>query len=67
VDLNEASENDALFVAFKSLDQDRDGNLTREEFAAYKGAKSLAPAHALQTDSRERATIGRAFHYRVGD
>jgi Ca2+-binding EF-hand superfamily protein len=36
VSLNEAAENDALFVAFKSLDSNRDGLLSREEFAAYK-------------------------------
>jgi Ca2+-binding EF-hand superfamily protein len=36
VSLNEASENDALFVAFKSLDSNKDGLLSREEFAAYK-------------------------------
>ena len=36
VSLNEAAENDALFVAFKSLDSNKDGLLSREEFAAYK-------------------------------
>jgi Ca2+-binding EF-hand superfamily protein len=36
ISVHEASSNDALFVAFKSLDKDRDGLLTREEFAAYK-------------------------------
>lgn len=36
ISVHEASANDALFVAFKNLDKDRDGNLTREEFAAYK-------------------------------
>jgi Ca2+-binding EF-hand superfamily protein len=36
VSLNEAADNDALFVAFKSLDADKDGLLSREEFAAYK-------------------------------
>jgi Ca2+-binding EF-hand superfamily protein len=36
ISVHEASSNDALFVAFKNLDKDRDGNLTREEFAAYK-------------------------------
>jgi Ca2+-binding EF-hand superfamily protein len=36
ISLSEASENDALFVAFKSLDTDKDGSLTREEFAKYK-------------------------------
>jgi Ca2+-binding EF-hand superfamily protein len=37
ISLNEAAENDDLFVAFKSLDKDKDGMLTREEFAAFKG------------------------------
>ncbi|HEX6007971.1 MAG TPA: EF-hand domain-containing protein [Burkholderiales bacterium] len=37
VSLNEAADNDALFVAFKSLDTNKDGMLSREEFAAYKG------------------------------
>jgi Ca2+-binding EF-hand superfamily protein len=37
ISLNEAAENDDLFVAFKSLDTDKDGMLTREEFAAFKG------------------------------
>lgn len=36
ISLNEASANDALFVAFKSLDTNKDGELTREEFAKYK-------------------------------
>ena len=36
ISLNEAADNDALFVAFKSLDVDKDGMLSREEFAAYK-------------------------------
>lgn len=36
ISLNEASSDDALFVAFKSLDTDKDGELTREEFAKYK-------------------------------
>ena len=36
VSLNEAADNDALFVAFKSLDSNKDGLLSREEFAAYK-------------------------------
>jgi len=36
ISLNEASTNDALFVAFKQLDTDKDGELTREEFAKYK-------------------------------
>ena len=37
VSVHEASANDALFVAFKNLDGDRDGELTREEFARYEG------------------------------
>lgn len=36
ISLNEASSNDALFVAFKNLDANKDGELTREEFAKYK-------------------------------
>lgn len=36
ISVAEASSHDALFVAFKDLDKDRDGNLTREEFAAFK-------------------------------
>ena len=39
VSLNEARENDELFVAFKSLDKDKDGTLTKEEFAAYRAAR----------------------------
>jgi Ca2+-binding EF-hand superfamily protein len=37
VSLNEASANDALFVAFKQLDTNRDGLLSKAEFAAWKG------------------------------
>lgn len=36
ISLSEASNNDALFVAFKTLDTNKDGELTREEFAKYK-------------------------------
>lgn len=36
ISLSEASNDDALFVAFKGLDTDKDGELTREEFAKYK-------------------------------
>jgi len=36
ISLNEASTNDALFVAFKQLDTDKNGELTREEYAKYK-------------------------------
>jgi Ca2+-binding EF-hand superfamily protein len=39
VSINEATENDALFVAFKNLDKDKDGNLTKEEFAGYRAAR----------------------------
>lgn len=37
VSVNEATVNDALFVAFKDLDTNKDGELTKEEFARYKG------------------------------
>jgi Ca2+-binding EF-hand superfamily protein len=36
ISLNEASTDDALFVAFKNLDSNKDGDLTREEFSKYK-------------------------------
>ena len=36
ISLNEASTDDTLFVAFKKLDTNKDGELTREEFAQYK-------------------------------
>jgi Ca2+-binding EF-hand superfamily protein len=36
ISLNEASTDDALFVAFKQLDTNKDGELTREEFAKHK-------------------------------
>lgn len=36
ISLNEASTDDALFTAFKQLDTNKDGELTREEFAKYK-------------------------------
>jgi Ca2+-binding EF-hand superfamily protein len=42
VSLNEAADNDALFVAFKSLDTNKDGTLSREEFAAYQRDKPSA-------------------------
>ena len=42
VSLNEAAENDALFVAFKGLDANKDGVLSREEFAAYQKDKPSA-------------------------
>ena len=42
VSLNEAADNDALFVAFKSLDTNKDGVLSREEFAAYQRDKPTA-------------------------
>lgn len=38
VGLNEATEHDGVFVAFKKLDSNKDGMLTREEFAAYERA-----------------------------
>lgn len=40
--LNEAADNDALFVAFKGLDSNKDGVLSREEFAAYQRDKPPA-------------------------
>jgi len=39
ISLNEAADNDGLFVAFKNLDKDKDGMLTREEFAAHANRK----------------------------
>lgn len=36
ISLSEASNNDALFVAFKGLDANKDGELTRDEFAKHK-------------------------------
>jgi Ca2+-binding EF-hand superfamily protein len=36
VSLNEATAHDGLFVAFKTLDKDKDGMLTKEEFDAYR-------------------------------
>ncbi|WP_129776433.1 EF-hand domain-containing protein [Peristeroidobacter soli] len=36
ISLSEASNHDALFVAFKSLDTNKDGELTRAEFAKYQ-------------------------------
>jgi Ca2+-binding EF-hand superfamily protein len=42
VTLNEAADNDALFVAFKSLDTNKDGVLSPEEFAVYQRDKPSA-------------------------
>jgi Ca2+-binding EF-hand superfamily protein len=42
VSLNEAADNDALFVAFKGLDGNKDGMLSREEFAAFQKDKPSA-------------------------
>ena len=42
VSLNEAAENDALFVAFKGLDTNKDGMLSPEEFAAFQRDKPSA-------------------------
>jgi Ca2+-binding EF-hand superfamily protein len=42
VSLNEAADNDGLFVAFKSLDTNKDGVLSKEEFAAYQRDKPSA-------------------------
>jgi Ca2+-binding EF-hand superfamily protein len=36
ISLNEASDNDDLFVKFKTLDKDKDGTLSKEEFGGYK-------------------------------
>jgi Ca2+-binding EF-hand superfamily protein len=38
IGMDEASANDKLFVAFKKLDTDKDGALSKAEFAAYKPA-----------------------------
>lgn len=35
ISIQEATTNDDLFVAFKKLDANKDGALTKEEFAAY--------------------------------
>ena len=42
VSLNEAADNDGLFVAFKSLDTNKDGMLSPEEFAAFQRDKPSA-------------------------
>lgn len=42
VSLSEAADHDALFVAFKGLDANKDGALTREEFAAFQREKPPA-------------------------
>lgn len=39
VSLAEASGNDELFVAFKTLDTDKNGELSKEEFAALQQKK----------------------------
>jgi Ca2+-binding EF-hand superfamily protein len=39
ISINEATEHDELFVAFKQLDTDKDGNLTKAEFAAYRPSR----------------------------
>jgi len=36
ISIQEATVNDALFVAFKQLDTNKDGVLSKAEFAAYK-------------------------------
>lgn len=36
ISLDEASANEKLFVAFKQLDGDKDGALSKAEFAAWK-------------------------------
>jgi hypothetical protein len=42
ISLTEASDNDALFVAFKNLDKNKDGELSKEEFGAYQQARTGA-------------------------
>jgi len=42
VSLAEASNNDELFVAFKNLDTDKNGELSKEEFAAYQKKRSAS-------------------------
>ena len=42
VSLNEAADNDGLFVAFKGLDTNKDGTLSKEEFAAFQRDKPSA-------------------------
>ena len=39
VTLAEASNDDDLFVAFKGLDKDKNGELSKEEFAVYQPKK----------------------------
>jgi Ca2+-binding EF-hand superfamily protein len=39
VTLAEASNDDALFVAFKGLDKDKNGELSKDEFAVYQPKK----------------------------
>ena len=39
VSLAEASTDDELFVAFKTLDKDKNGELSKEEFAVYQSKK----------------------------
>lgn len=36
ISVAEAADDDRLFVAFKALDTDKDGELTREEYAKYQ-------------------------------
>jgi Ca2+-binding EF-hand superfamily protein len=39
VTLAEASNDDELFVAFKTLDKDKNGELSKDEFAVYQPKK----------------------------
>jgi Ca2+-binding EF-hand superfamily protein len=39
VSLAEATNDDELFVAFKTLDKDKNGELSKEEFAAHQSKK----------------------------
>jgi Ca2+-binding EF-hand superfamily protein len=39
VSINEATEHDGLFVAFKNLDKNQDGSLSKEEFEGYQPSR----------------------------
>jgi Ca2+-binding EF-hand superfamily protein len=40
ISLDEASTHDQLFTAFKDLDRDKDGKLTKAEFAKFKASRA---------------------------